>query len=228
VTSLLKHAARTTGLTSADKRAAERLLGHRHKLTRALATEHSLAVQSLVAVIAVVVSGIGVVLGVGGASLVAVAAAIVGAAFVLGWSITLHMVRERAQDLIAISDEGVLVPVVARERRRLGSRKERERLAKSLEGYVRDATRWTRIDPRSRPPIGVRCLLLARREARDVTMLVRGEAPSLRGVVALLRFLTDGQHSSLFAGDVPRLRWELARIAALLESDESRRAQRAA
>jgi hypothetical protein len=169
-----------------------------------------------------------VLLHVAHALVVAGSAAIVGAVLVLAWAVRRETVRERVQELIATGDQSVVIPIVVRERRRLASRKERERVARSLESYVGDATRWTRIDPRSRPPAEIRCLLFARREARDVTRLVRSEAASPRGVTALLRFLTDGQRSSLFAGDVPRLRWELLRIANLLEPNESRRARRAA
>lgn len=55
--------------------------------------------------------------------------------------------REHARQLIAEDVTGRSVPVVTEEQRRLASRKERERLARSLESYVRDATRWARLDP---------------------------------------------------------------------------------
>lgn len=228
MTSFLRNLARSTGFAATDTRAAEGALGPGHTLTRALASLHSLALQSLVALLTVAAGAAGVLVHIGRAPLVAGAGAIVGAVFVLAWSVTRGTVRERVRDLIATGDESVVVPIVARERGRLVSRKERERLARSLDGYVDAVSRWTRIDARSRPPAEVRCLLFARREARDVTRLVRSEAPSPRGVAALWRFLTDGQRSSLFAGDVARLRWELVRIAALLEPDESSQAPRAA
>src|SRR4029453_16668622 len=132
-------------------------------------------------------------------------AGIVGAVFVVAWALKRRAVRERVRDLIATGDDAdsIVLSIVARERRHLLSRKERERLAQSLEGYVDDASRWARMDPRSRPPREIRCLLFARGEARDVTRLVRSEAPSPRGVAALSRFLTDGQRSPLFPGDAP-------------------------
>jgi hypothetical protein len=227
--SFLRKVARSAGFTTTDTRAAEGVLGRGHALTRALSSQHVLAVQSLVAVLAVAVGASGVLLDIGRAALFAGAAGIVGAVFLVAWTLERRAVRERVRDLIATGGDAdsTVLPIVARERRHLLSRKQRERLARSLEGYVADASRWARMDPRSRPPREIRCLLFARGEARDVTRLVRSEAPSPSGVAALLRFLTDGQRSPLFTGDVPKVRWELLRIATLLEPDASRRARRA-
>jgi hypothetical protein len=227
MTSFLRRAVRTTGLTAAEGQAAESVLGRGHRLTRALSILHALALQAIVAVLAVAASTLALFAHLAHGALVLGIASTVAFAFVGAWTVAHRTVRERVDDLIADGHDSVALPVVAHERRRLSSRKARERLARSLEDYLNDARHWTRVDPRSRPPAEIRCLLFARREARDVTRLVRSEAPSPRGVAALTRFLTDGQRSSLFAGNVPRLRWELVRIAALLQSDDSRRAHRA-
>jgi hypothetical protein len=192
-------------------------------LTRAVAVQHTVARQSLVAALAVVVGGAGVFLHLRLAPEFAAVAVVVVVAFALAWAVTNGVTRERAHELIASGGDGVALSIVARERRRLASRKQRERLAQSLEGYLDDAVRWKRFGPRARPPVEIRSLQFARREARDVARLARSEAPSPRGVAALSRFLTDGQSSSLFAGDVPRVRWDLVRIASLLEPDESTR-----
>jgi len=212
-----------------EEEVAAAAFGRGHPLVGALASRRARARQ-LVVTTAVVVFGL-VTVREGHAGLgreVLGAAVVVALLLALGLWFARGRAREQARDLIADGRSEPFVRVVADERRRLASRRERERLARTLEGYIHDASRATRIDPRARPPLGVRCLLLASREALEVTRLVRSDASSPRGVAALWRFLTDGQRSSLFGCDSVKLRWELLRIAALLEPDDSRGARRAA
>jgi hypothetical protein len=211
-----------------DELAAAAALGRRHPLVSALASRRALARQLVVTSAVVGLGVVGTMTHMREAQMVLGAAVLVVFALAVGRWFAGVRTRDHARELIAEGRSEHVAQVVADEARRLASRKERERLARSLEGYLGDAARWARIDPRSRPPAEIRCLLLARREADDVARLVRSAAPSPRGVAALWRFLTDGQRSSLFAGDVPRLRWELLQIATLLEPDASRRAQLAA
>ena len=214
-------------LSRRDEDAAATALGHLHPLSRALALRRAHAHQLIVTSLAIALGIAGTLSHTHEAGVLVGVAVLVAFALALALGIARARIRELARELIANGGTDHAVPVVVDERRRLGSPKERERLARSLEGYVRDATRWTRIDPRMRPPIEIRCLLFASSEASDVARLVRSDAPSPRGVAALWRFLTDGRRSALFGGDIVRLRWELLRIATLLETDDSRGPQRA-
>jgi hypothetical protein len=56
--------------------------------------------------------------------------------------------REVSQELIAAGEDAALsVEAVRHQRRRLSSRTERERFARSLDSLLRDAERWYRILP---------------------------------------------------------------------------------
>jgi hypothetical protein len=137
--------------------------------------------------------------------------------------------RDVTHELIASGDGAALsVGGVRDERRRLASRRERERFARSLERLLHDAERWHRILPAYRPPDGAQLLRHAASEARDVIALLRAEAAHVRGVALTARFLMDGSSSPLYAGDVGRLREELNRIRYLLTPDETAGALRAA
>jgi len=185
-------------LSRRDEDAAATALGHLHPLSRALALRRAHAHQLIVTSLAIALGIAGTLSHTHEAGVLVGVAVLVAFALALALGIARARIRELARELIANGGTEHAVPVVVDERRRLGSPKERERLARSLEGYVRDATRWTRIDPRMRPPIEIRCLLFASSEASDVARLVRFDAPSPRGVAALWRFLTDGRRSALF------------------------------
>jgi hypothetical protein len=143
-------------------------------------------------------------------------------AFVLMWAVARKIARERAQDLIAAGDDSVVLSVVARERRRLGSRKERERLAKSLEALHRDALRWNEILPQFRPPHGVVQLRYLPRELKALTTALRRDRVRVQGVALATRFLTDGYRSPLYGDELEPLREELNRIRFLLETGGDR------
>src|SRR5262249_41136336 len=154
----LRRAARFTGLTAAEKHASEAVLGRAHRLTRALSNLHTLALQAIVASFALVVGALALAVHVRHAGLILGVSCAVTLAFVCAWIVARQVARERAEDLIAAGDDGVVLPVVARERRRLSSRKARESLARSLESMLRDALRWHEILPQFRPPNGVQQL----------------------------------------------------------------------
>lgn len=218
--SFLRHAARSTGLTAADKRAAESVLGRSHGLTRAVSDQHTLATQTVVAVLAVAAGALGVFLHFHIAVLVLGAGVVVGAAFVLAWVVARKIARERAQDLIATGDDGVVLSVLARERRRLASRKERERLARSIEALHRDALRWHGILPQFRPLQGVTQLRYVGEEVEALASALRRERVRVQGVALTTRLLTDGYGSPLYADELGPLREELKRIRYLLESGD--------
>ena len=111
---------------------------------------------------------------------------------------------------------GLTLPSIVRERRRLASRKERERLARSLEHALEEAWHWSPpLSSRALP--GVVCLRHATPEARAVIRCLRSERVSVRGVAMTARLLMDGLRSPLYSGDRLRLREELGRIRFALE-----------
>ena len=222
MTSFLRHAARSTGLTAADKRAAESVLGRGHRLTRALSNLHTLALQAIVATLAAVAYAVAFVAQLRHSGLVFGVASAVALAFVLAWSVANRIARERAEDLIAAGNDSVALPVIARARRRLVSRREREALAHSLEVLHRDALRWYEILPQFRPPHGAQQLRHLSSEVEALTTALRRDHVRVQGVALAARFLSDGYASPLYGNELGPLREELNRIRYLLESsDES-------
>jgi hypothetical protein len=212
----LKQTARLTGITLEETRDAESVLGRSHRLTRALASTHTLALQTVVAALAVVAACLGLILHLGPTLLVVVVCAVVALAFLLAWVAARRRARERARDLIAAGRDGVALSVVARERRRLASPKERERFAKSLEGFHRDAMRWYEIPPQYRPPHGILRLRDLSQELTALTEALRRDRVRVQGVALTEKFLTDGCESPLYADELGLLREELNRIRYLL------------
>jgi hypothetical protein len=221
MTSYLRDTARSLGLTAADKHAAESVLGREHRLTRAVSYQHTLALQSTVAGLAALSGGAGLLLHLGVATLLVVVGTVVAMLFVVAWAVTRRVTRERAQDLIAAGDDSVVVSVLARERRRLTSRKERERLASSLEALYRDALRWYEILPRFRPPHGVLQLRHTGPEVEGLTQALRRDRVRVQGVALTARFLSNGYASPLYGNELEPLREELNRIRYLLEASET-------
>jgi hypothetical protein len=220
MTSFIRHAVRSTGLTAHDTHAAEAVLGHEHALTRAVSNQHSLALQSLVATLAVV-GGAGAVLGrAGHAPLVFGVGLVVAVAFVVLWLVVRSVAREQAQRLIAAGADGVVLEVVARERRRLASRGEREALARSLESLHRDASRWNEIHPHFRPLLGVAQLRHLSREVDALVAALRRDRVRVQGVALTSRLISDGQSSPLYANEIGPLREELNRIRFHLETGD--------
>lgn len=212
--------ARRLRRSAETEEAARALLGPRHPFTRAISLQRTLAIQLLVTV-AVVALGLGGVLSRGmGALLVLGAATLVGLALIASSLLARGLVRDRTQELIAAGFDAGGLHVLDQERRRLASRRERERLARWLERYVRDAETWESRWPRYRPVAEVRCLRLVASEARETAQVLRSERVNVRGVAAVARFLTDGSQSALFKGDVDLLRREFLRLRWLLSPGE--------
>lgn len=109
------------------------------------------------------------------------------------------------------------MPVIARERRRLSSQEERERLARSLEVLHRDALRWRQTPPRYRPLPGIVQPRDVSQEVAAVVTALRHDGVRVQGVALASRLLSDGQASPLYANDVRALREELNRIRYLLD-----------
>jgi len=127
-----------------------------------------------------------------------------------------RLTNDRVRELIAAGDDGVVLAVVASERRRLASRKERAKLACSLERLVHDAegTSWT--FPTSGPVYSTRGVRLAAAELRGLADRLRSDAVRVQGVALTERLLVDGYASPLYREDVGALREELNRILFLL------------
>jgi hypothetical protein len=193
------------------------VLGREHGLTRAVSNQHSLALQSLVASLAVVAGTAAVLAHVGRAPLALGVAVTVAVAFVVLWLVVRSVAREQAQSLIAAGADCVVLDVVARERRRLASRGEREALARSLASLHRDALRWNRTHPHFRPLFGVAQLRHVSQEVDALVTALRHDRVRVQGVALTSRLLSDGQSSPLYANEIGPLREELNRIRFLLE-----------
>jgi hypothetical protein len=227
MTSFLRHVARSSGLTATDKRAAESVLGRGHRLTRALSNLHTVALQATVALLALVAGTVGLLVDLRHRELVFGVAGAVAIAFLLAWLAARRIARERAEDLVAAGSDRVMLPVIARVRRRLASRKEREALARSLEVLHRDAVRWDEILPQFRPPHGVQQLRNVSSEVEALTAALRRDRVRVQGVALTARFLSDGFGSPLYGNELGPLREELNRIRYLLESTDETMAEAA-
>jgi len=222
MTALPRRAAGLVRRSTEEKRAAERILGRGHPLARALARESMLANQSLAVAAAVLMGVVAVLVHVDIAPLAVVVGGAVGSVFVFAWALAHATTRARTWDLIAAGDDGVVLGVVVRERSRLASRKERERLARSLESCLLDAQRSGLIVPAWRPLPGVEALRHLAPEVARVTALLRADHARVQGVASTVLLLTDGVDSPLYGGDVERLREELNRIRYQLEAPRPR------
>jgi hypothetical protein len=176
----IRRAARAAGLTDADQRAAESALGRSHQLTKAVANRHTLALQSSIAALPAAVALIGLLVHAPHATLVLSVGAVTCGAFVVAWAVTGRVARQRADDLIADGNACAVIPIVEHEERRLGSRVERERLARSLEAFHQDAVRWHEILPQFRPPHGVAQLRNATTELEALTEALRRDRVRVR------------------------------------------------
>jgi hypothetical protein len=212
----LRHAARAAGLTTEDVRVAESVLGHRHVLTRAVTKQHAVSVQAFVTVVVFLVAAVGVLVHVPLSPLVAGIGGVVALALLVVRGLVRCVTRDRANQLIAKGLDDVALDVVERERRRLSSPRERERLARSLVKLRSDAERWSRIHPRFRPLPGVVQLRHLSRELDDVVALLRAPQVRVRAVALTERLLTDGCSSPLYGDELEPLREELNRIRFLL------------
>lgn len=200
-----------------EQRTARALLGDRHPLARALARQRGVARQTLVAAAPLPGAVVATALGVRVAPLFLGVSVLVAFVYLCASLVNQRTLRDRAQDLIAGGEGSDAVEAVARERRRLVSRRERERLARSLEQALDDSWNWERTPPSSRPLHGIQFLRDSAAEVRAIARRLRAERVRAQGVVLISRLLGDGQRSPLYAGDARRLHEELCRIRYLLE-----------
>ena len=192
-------------------------LGRDHPLTRAVSRQRMLAGQAITVAGAVALGVAAVLMHFRNASLILSVTAVVGSVLLVAWVAQRGVTRDRSQDLIAAGDDTDL-GVVTRERRRLRSRRERERLAASLEQLLDDVQRPQRIAWSWRPLPGTECLRSAAPEVRRVIRGLRAERARAQGVALVSRLLTDGVRSPLYSGNPRRLREELSRIGYILDA----------
>lgn len=195
--------------SSDDENAAVAVVGREHPLVRLFTLRRALLGQIAVTSIPILLGIAGTVRHVTIAPVVLGAAGFVELMLAAAALFVRQQIRYCARELIASGNGALRVSVVIDERGRLLTRREREKLARSLERLLHDAQRWYSIFPASRPPQGVLCLRFAAEEVLDVVSQLRSDSASARGVALVARFLTDGTSSSLYRGDVELLREEL-------------------
>jgi len=206
--------------TAREHRSAALVLGERHPLPKALARHRTVTHQTIVAIATAPAAALAALAHIAVGPVFLGVSVLVGLGFVAVWSSTGRTVVDRVHELIAGGAASLRLPVVVRERQRLASRKERERLARSLEHALDEVWNISRLPARSRALQGLICLRDATPEARAVIQTLRCEQVSVRGVAMAAQLLMDGQRSALYSGDRRRLREELGRIRFALESTE--------
>jgi hypothetical protein len=124
-----------------------------------------------------------------------------------------YTVRDQVLLLLSAGADAIPLRVVQRERSKLASREERERIARALERLQRDAqtVRLSRALP------GVVNLRHLGSEVEAVTRRLRHGPARVRGVALASRLLCDGLRSPLYGGNRAALREELHRIRYLLD-----------
>jgi hypothetical protein len=193
------------------------VLGLDHTLVRLLGLRRSLVVQVLVTAIAILFGMVG------SARDVTIApfelAAAIGVALVLAGGLLFirsHL-RGQAQELIASGFAGGGLRIVDVERRRLLSPSERQRIARWYEALLRDSQcQVTSAAVGPLPEVGRLRFLAA--EISDIAAMLRSGPVNAAGVARAMRLLDGGLNALLFSGDVERIRHELRRIRALLDS----------
>ena len=204
-----------------DEAEAASVLGDDHELVHVLARRRALTVQIAVTTLPLAFAIVGLVRGTASAPVVLGAAAVVQLGLLTALPYFHTRTREIVEDLIAAGHDGSLrVRIVEAHRRRLTTRKERERIARSLEHLIRDAERWYSILPAHRPPPGVVSLRFTEPEARDVVALLRTDGAQARGIALTSRLLGDGA-SPLYGPTADELRLELRRIRYLLAAPDA-------
>jgi hypothetical protein len=212
LTAIGRYVARSVGPGSSTVPTPEEVLGASHPLARALDLVGVLRRQATATGPAVVASAVGAVIGVDWARPALVASVAVVFVLAVGLALAVSATRECARDLVIEGSE-VDLAVVACQRRRLLSQRQREMLADSLEGLVRWAERADR-EIGTSPPVCDSHVI--RQTGRDLLALasdLRSATIGVRGVARTQRLLTSGT-SPLFGTEVDELRGELARIRA--------------
>jgi hypothetical protein len=196
---------------------AERLLGSDDPLVGALERRAIAAGQLIVSVAVLVVGTAGVITGAQAAIplVIASAAAVVG--FGCRAAARASDRRDRACELLIAGRGDVSLAVVDRGRRRLLDPRRRETLARSYETLGDEPSATGTLPCRASVIVTPSVMAKVRPELALIAVLLRDEAPPVRGVAAAERLITTGG-SSLFGRDHEVIRQDLRRIALLLSS----------
>lgn len=213
---------RAGGLTEDDERMAAAALGASHPFVRAICRTRIAARQALTSSTTAPAAAATALLDLFAGPLLLVVSAAVSLTFLGLWWRARRTLLDRTQELIADGNGPAGLPVIAREGRRLLSRRERERLARRLEETLEDSWKWERTPPPSRPLYGIQCLRDSATEVSAIVRTLRTRRVRAQGVALVARLLGDGERSPLYAGDSRRLQEEVCRIRYLLEAGPSR------
>lgn len=199
-----------------DRSVAEAFLGARHPLVRLLRQSETVREQ-VVAVAVAQVAGVVFVLGTHGFGL---SLAVAGVLVQLGLGCRLAALRlcrrPMCLDLIVEGRGSLPLACVERECRRLLDPRTLGQLARSIEQIVEIAGRPVARRASARPLFEVRVIRPVVPELRQIASLLRGDSPSLAGVAAVERLLTDA--TPLYGPRVEPLRQELWRARYLLRA----------
>jgi len=168
---------------------------------------------------AVLVGAIGAASGRGWGLPLLVAAGIVQLGVGVGLALLAQLQRERARELIIAERDGLPLPALQREVRRLQRPRARAGLADALEDLVRAAERWARIVPTARPVFDPCQVREAAPELRAIAARLRASTVAVRAVARVERLLTSGA-SPLYGPEPEALRHELMRIHAELDRSD--------
>ena len=213
----LSNTLRRLAPTPREHREATAILGEDHPFTLAVARHRSAALQALATALALPVGAGAALTQASLAIVILCSGAVVGLVFAVHWLSSRRTLLRRTQQLIARGEATIVIPTITRERRRLGSRRERERLASALEHALEESWNWYRYPPPSRPLEGIQFLCESAAETADVVARLRADRVRVQGVARVARLLVDADESPLYSGHSARLREELTRIRSLLE-----------
>lgn len=205
-------------LSGSEESAAIEVLGTRDPLARLLRAQRVLSWQLIATVGPCMLGLVGAFRGSPRAPVVLAATAIVALGLALGFLLARKLARERVLELIGTGNGSLPIPAISREARRLASRHDRDRLARSLERLLYVARDWEQIAPASRPIYGVRALRFVPDEVEAVIARLRQDRVGLQGVALTALLLECVVGSPLAAGCAEGLRAELGRIRFLLDA----------
>jgi len=195
---------------------ATEILGANHPLVRVVDLRRDMRRQSLATVVAVVIGMVGLAFGTRWGLPLLIAAALIQLVLAAGIALLAQLQHERALDLIIEGLDGLPLPALERERRRLQRPRRRASLAHALEDLVRTAERWPTLLPSARPVFDPRQIRAVSAQLRAIAALLRSSAVDARGLALVERLLTSGA-SPLYDREPAELRRALERIRAELD-----------
>jgi hypothetical protein len=195
-------------------RAAARLLGSGHPLTKALRQERGAALQACV--LGAILVGSAIAALAGASWLVASAAAATLGVWLLATAAIEQRARTAALEIIVAGGEKLPLDAVQRQRERLLATRTRTRLSKVFARYA--------AEPSHVPAFGPRNELIAAEPLRDellaVAALLRTRDVAAPGVARAALFLGQG-HLVTHGSEVDLLRVELHRVIVSLAGDRA-------